>query len=71
MFGTHNLDMRSLWLNFEVSLFVYDQEFGAVLHALQSSYLESCVPIDRATWRSRPWPRRLVENVARLFGPML
>jgi cardiolipin synthase len=71
MFGTHNLDMRSLWLNFEVSLFVYDQAFGAVLHALQASYLESCVAIDRTSWRARPWPRRLVENVARLCGPML
>lgn len=71
MFGTHNLDMRSLWLNFEVSLFVYDQAFGATLHALQKSYLADCVAVDRATWRARPWYRRLPENIARLFSPML
>jgi cardiolipin synthase len=71
MFGTHNLDMRSLWLNFEVSLFVYDQEFGATLHALQKSYLADCIELDHTTWRARPWFRRLPENVARLFSPML
>ena len=28
MFGTVNLDMRSLWLNYEVALFVYEPEFA-------------------------------------------
>ena len=39
MFGTVNLDMRSLWLNYEVALFVYEPTFArctarvaAVLH---------------------------------------
>lgn len=71
MFGTVNLDMRSLWLNYEVSLFVYDAGFGARLHALHESYLRECVPIDPMTWRKRTVPRRLVENLARLFSPLL
>ncbi len=33
MFGTVNLDMRSLWINYEVALFVYDSEFA---HALRT-----------------------------------
>ena len=33
MFGTVNLDMRSLWLNYEVALFVYGAEFAEELHA--------------------------------------
>jgi cardiolipin synthase len=71
MFGTVNLDMRSLWLNYEVSLFVYDADFGARLHALQVGYLGECAPIDPAAWRRRPLPQRVAENLARLFSPLL
>jgi len=71
MFGTVNLDMRSLWLNYEVSLFVYDAEFGAQVDALQEGYLRACSLIDPDTWRRRALPHRLVENLARLFSPLL
>lgn len=71
MFGTANLDMRSLWLNFEVSLFVYDAEFGARVHALQTEYLRDSTPIDAKAWGRRALPIRLVENLARLFSPLL
>ncbi len=37
MFGTANLDMRSLWLNYEVTLLVYGPEFAQALHALQQT----------------------------------
>jgi cardiolipin synthase len=71
MFGTHNVDLRSLWLNFEVSLFVYDEEFGRALGALHERYLEQCAPLDPAVWRARPWFGRLRDNVVRLFSPLL
>ena len=71
MFGTHNFDARSLWLNFEVSLFVYDREFCGRLAALQADYRERCLALDPAAWRARGWPSRLVENIVRLFGPLL
>ncbi|HEX5053730.1 MAG TPA: cardiolipin synthase [Planctomycetota bacterium] len=71
MFGTANLDVRSLWLNYEVSLFVYDTDFGKRVYALQQGYLRQCTPIDATAWRRRALPRRLVENLARLFSPLL
>jgi cardiolipin synthase len=71
MFGTVNLDMLSLWLNYEVSLFVYDAEFGAQVDALQEGYLRTCSAIDPEAWRRRALPHRLVENLARLFSPLL
>ncbi len=37
MFGTVNLDMRSLWINYEVVLFVYDSEFAHALRTLQQT----------------------------------
>ena len=71
MFGTVNLDMRSLWLNYEVSLFVYETAFGAALHALQERYLAECSLLDPAAWRRRALPGQLIDNLARLFSPLL
>jgi cardiolipin synthase len=71
MFGTANLDMRSLWLNYEVSLFVYGPAFGEHLHALQQSYIDESDLLDPATWRSRPFREKLLENTLRLMSPVL
>jgi cardiolipin synthase len=71
MFGTHNFDARSMYLNFEVSLFVYDRKFVAQLAALQASYLDPCLLLDAVAWRRRGLVPRLAENVLRLFSPLL
>jgi cardiolipin synthase len=71
MFGTVNLDMRSLWLNYEVSLFVYDEDFGGRLRALQEAYVAECVPVVAEEWSRRSAPARLVENSVRLVSPLL
>lgn len=71
MFGTVNLDMRSLWLNYEVSLFGYGDEFGQSIRALQISYLEHCTPIDPLEWSRRSARERFVENAASLVSPLL
>ena len=71
MFGTVNLDMRSLWLNYEVSLFVYGEAFARQLHALQQSYLQDCRRIDSQQWSKRSWGERFLENTLRLMGPVL
>lgn len=71
VFGTVNLDMRSMWLNFELSLFVYDEGFACELRVLQESYLEHCEFYDLNRWRARPISERLIENVVRLVGPLL
>jgi len=70
-FGSVNLDMRSLWLNFEISLVVYDDEFTRRLRALQRRYLSDSERMDLAVWRRRPRWRRLVEDAVRLLGPVL
>lgn len=71
MFGTANLDMRSLWLNYEVSLFVYGTAFGEHLHALQQSYIDESDVLDPADWRRRPFREKLLENTLRLVSPVL
>jgi len=71
MFGTVNLDMRSLWLNYEVTLFVYDVDFTRTLRELQDSYLRDCQEVDLDAWRARPLRSQLLENTVRLVSPLL
>ena len=71
MFGTVNLDMRSLWLNYEVSLFVYEAEFANDLRALQQTYIADSDLVDPAVWGSRSFKERFLENTLRLVSPIL
>ena len=69
--GSVNLDMRSLWLNFEISLFVYDAGFTRQVRELQSSYIFQSEFIDREHFSQRTFPQRLAANIMRLFAPVL
>lgn len=69
--STANLDRRSFELNLEVSTLVYDSDFASQLRFLQRSYMADSVQIDPSEWQARRWPRRLVENAAAMFSPLL
>ncbi|MEJ2286561.1 MAG: cardiolipin synthase [Desulfobacterales bacterium] len=71
LFGTVNLDIRSFWLDFEVTLCVYDPQFAGHLLALQHKYIENSVEVDPAAWRKRSATERFSENLARLCSPLL
>jgi cardiolipin synthase len=71
MFGTVNLDMRSLWINYEVSLFIYDTGFAKELRALQQSYIRDARRLDPEAWKKRRFDERFLENALRLASPLL
>ena len=71
MFGTANFDMRSIWLNYEVSLLVYDRDFVTDLRALQQSYLDDAEAVMLVPWAKRPVGARLIESTMRLLTPLL
>lgn len=71
LFGSLNLDPRSLHLNFEVTLGVYDQEFTQRLRALQTSYLQSSRRLTADALEQRPFVQAAADNFARLLGPLL
>lgn len=71
VFGSVNLDPRSLWLNFELSVFVYERAFTGRLRALQESYLRRSEHLDVARWGRRTLGRRFAANAVRLVGPLL
>jgi cardiolipin synthase len=71
LFGSLNLDPRSLYLNFEITLAIFDRTFIADLRRLQQSYIDRSEPMDLAAWQARSRLERLAENSARLLGPLL
>lgn len=71
LFGTVNMDLRSLRLNFEVTMITYDQHFGTAVRDLQLRYAAQSEPIDLDRWRQRSRLRRLLENTAQLMSPLL
>jgi cardiolipin synthase A/B len=71
LFGSVNLDPRSMRLNFEISLAIYNREFTKELRALQQSYIDQSQLMDLVTWQRRRLGTRVAENVARLCSPLL
>jgi cardiolipin synthase len=71
LFGSLNLDPRSLRLDFEISLAVYDAEFTRSLRQLQLSYVERSTILDLTACHSRSGLERFAEDAARLVGPLL
>ncbi len=71
LFGSLNLDPRSLHLNFEITLAVYDTEFTVQLRQLQADYESASRDFDVVMWKRRRMSQRLLENAARLAGPLM
>jgi len=71
IFGSVNFDQRSLRLNFEISLIVYNEVFCADLEKLIGTYLSQSDYVDLAAWRMRPRWHRYLENAAHLSSPLL
>ncbi|KYP97521.1 cardiolipin synthetase [Sodalis-like endosymbiont of Proechinophthirus fluctus] len=69
--GTVNLDMRSLWLNFEITLVIDDNDFGSDLSRVQEDYLARSQLIEARVWSKRPYWQRIVERLFYFFSPLL
>lgn len=69
--GTVNLDMRSLWLNFEITLVIDDQGFGNDLAAVQDDYISRSTLLNARDWVKRPLWQRITERVFYFFSPLL
>ncbi len=71
LFGSVNLDMRSFWLNFEATLFIYNRDFTCQLRSLQQRYEGQSVQLDLKELQQRSRFSRFKENLALLVGPLL
>lgn len=69
--GTVNLDMRSLWLNFEITLVIDDDGFGSDLACVQDDYIARSQLLNAQEWQKRPFWHRIVERLFYFFSPLL
>mgnify|MGYP000893095348 CR=1 FL=1 len=69
--GTVNMDMRSFFLNLEISLAIYDAPVVREISRAQKAYLRDSRYISVKRWQKREKIWGLVENTVRLFSPLL
>jgi cardiolipin synthase len=60
--GSYNLDMRSLVWNLEVSVSVYDRDFGITMNSMFLDDLMYCQEMHLEAHRKRPWWQKLLER---------
>ncbi len=71
LFGTVNLDMRSVWLNYEITMLIYGKAFGQRISVLLEEYIAQSVAVEREVWERRPFSKRVLENTFQLLSPLL
>ncbi len=71
LIGSANLDRRSLDLNFEINMLVYNTDFASELRFLQTTYIEESTPVRLHNVRQWSIPRRLWQNAIGLISPIL
>lgn len=69
--GSSNIDVRSLELNAESSMLIYDPAVVADLHRTQACYFAQSDELTLERWNQRPIHHRLAQNVARLFDSFM
>lgn len=71
LFGSVNMDMRSVWLNMELTLVIYDEIFVAKISQMVSHYKNQSVALDLKRWNQRSFIRKIGESIAQLASPLL
>ncbi|HMP89454.1 MAG TPA: cardiolipin synthase [Kiritimatiellia bacterium] len=69
--GSANLDVRSLRLNYETNLMVYDVDFINRLKEAMLTEVSMSHEIEFSVWRKRPLTRRMMENACSILTPIL
>lgn len=69
--GSSNLDERSLRLNFEIDLEVYDSEFAAGVERRIDAAIAEARPVTLEALQNQPFPVRLVDRILWLGSPYL
>jgi len=71
LIGTVNLDMRSLWLNFEITVAIDDRDFGENLASLQNDYVKNSVLLEKDQWEKRSVWQSITERLFYFFSPLV
>ena len=71
LFGTLNIDVRSFYLNLELTMVIYDAATSTALWQHSDTYLPDSVPLSLEDWERRPEWHKFLENILRLASPIL
>ncbi len=69
--GSSNMDMRSFYLDLEVSMLFYDREVVKELRSVESAYFRNSREIDLLTWEKRPFLTKVIENTTRMMSDVI
>lgn len=68
--GSSNMDMRSFYLDYEISLLGIDREFAAAHSRVADDYRDNSTELTLDEWVRRPWRMRYVDNLMRLTASL-
>ncbi|URJ24931.1 cardiolipin synthase [Candidatus Blochmannia ocreatus (nom. nud.)] len=71
LIGSVNLDIRSLWLNLEITLIIDSKDFSNKLEKIQNNYINLSQKLDPKKWANRPCWERIVERLFYFLSPLL
>ncbi|WP_343154497.1 cardiolipin synthase [Buchnera aphidicola] len=71
LIGTANLDMRSLWLNFEITLIIDDAHFSNTLSLVHQEYISNSELLDKDIWSAREYWEKILEKIFYFLSPLL
>lgn len=69
--GSGNLDCRSFFLNFELSVLLYGSSITRELRSVQETYIRQSKPLTTQEWGKQWAAVNLSRNIAALFSPLL
>ncbi|MEL0627975.1 cardiolipin synthase [Psychromonas aquatilis] len=69
--GTVNLDQRSFWLNFEMTMLIDNECFAGELLRTQMHYTLASKQLTLEQWSQRSFVKRFLEGLLYLFSPLL
>lgn len=65
------MDFRSFEMNFEINCYLYDSDLAIQNKNIFLKDLEACKEIELNTWKKRPWWKKTMESIMRLFAPLM
>ena len=69
--GSSNFDIRSFALDFEINLLCFGSDVTEMLRAQQQAYIADSTELTLKAWHNRPKHTRLIQNISKLFSPLL
>ncbi|MGM9738577.1 MAG: phospholipase D-like domain-containing protein [Candidatus Cryptobacteroides sp.] len=69
--GSANMDFRSFNLDYELNAYIYDITAAKVNKAIFLKDMEASKEVTLSDWMRRPWYKKIVQRIIRLFAALL